>query len=91
MARRRVEKISVAVRHYFGQYEEAKRGRLRVAAESAEEVGLSSKTPEEILAAEAGRGREAEEVSDISSEEIAAAQDEASDALSDAGRTGRTD
>ena len=77
-----VEKISVAVRHYFGQYEEGEE--RPVAAESTEEgIELSSKTPEEILAAEAGVG-EAEEVSDVSSEDIAAAQDSASDALSDA-------
>ena len=53
-----VEKISVAVRHYFGQYEEGEE-RPVVAAEAAEESEeLSAKTPEEILAAEAGSGLE---------------------------------
>jgi N utilization substance protein A len=81
-----VEKISVAVRHYFGQYEE---GEARPAAAgvsaAAEEDGSMEKTPEEILASEAGEGL-AREVNGISAEDIAAAEDEASDsdAFSDA-------
>src|ERR1700738_4561090 len=77
-----VEKISVAVRHYFGQYEEgeerpvvaepvvAKSAAVEsVAAESASESGVTSsassgtegdamavKTPEAVLAEEAGKG-----------------------------------
>ena len=101
-----VEKISVAVRHYFGQYEEGEeRPVVAAAAETASdseasggddagtaeteenamatETSSNEKTPEEILAAEAGAG-EAVEVDDISTEEIAAAEDAASDALSDA-------
>jgi N utilization substance protein A len=87
-----VEKISVAVRHYFGQYEE---GEERPAAAVVPEVSAVSdelaevtsleKTPEELLAAEAGTG-EAEEVKGISSEDISDAEDaaSASDAYSDA-------
>jgi transcription termination/antitermination protein NusA len=87
-----VEKISVAVRHYFGQYEE---GEERPAAAVVPEVSAVSdelaevtsleKTPEELLAAEAGSG-EAEEVKGISSEDISDAEDaaSASDAYSDA-------
>ncbi len=70
-----VEKISVAVRHYFGQYEE---GEERPAAITVAEETSMAKTPEEILAADAGTG-EAEEVNGISTEDIAAAQDQASD------------
>jgi transcription termination/antitermination protein NusA len=102
-----VEKISVAVRHYFGQYEE---GEARPAAavvstitadhsdnagEHATEVGEAiaevteesslEKTPEEVLAAEAGTGR-ARETHAVSTEDIADAEEagSASDAFSDA-------
>jgi N utilization substance protein A len=90
-----LEKISVAVRHYFGQYEEGEERPVvavlepeetaeKTALEGAEESSLD-KTPEEILAAEAGLGK-ALEVRDVSTEAIAAAEDEdsESDALSDA-------
>ena len=79
-----VEKISVAVRHYFGQYEEGEERPVPVVA-AAEESSLE-KTPEEILAAEAGNGHDAEEAKDISAEDISDAEEEASasDALSDA-------
>jgi len=99
-----LEKISVAVRHYFGQYEE---GEERPAAatdahptvETAEEPagdgdstevtegeGSMEKTPEELLAADASAVGEIEEVRDLSTEEIADAEeaDSASDAFSDA-------
>jgi N utilization substance protein A len=97
-----LEKISVAVRHYFGQYEE---GEERPAAtapssehptvETADEPavegseaaeGSMEKTPEEILAADAGAVGEVEEVRDLSAEEIADAEetDSASDAFTDA-------
>jgi transcription termination/antitermination protein NusA len=85
-----VEKISVAVRHYFGQYEEGEE-RPAALAESAaaektgEEATSMEKTPEEILAGEAGNGR-AQEVGGLSAEEIADAEDRESDsdAFSDA-------
>jgi len=86
-----VEKISVAVRHYFGQYEEGEErpvvavsAAVDTASEEAGEI-VAEKTPEAILAAEAGTGQ-AEEVRGLSAEDIADAEDEASasDAVSDA-------
>src|ERR1022692_2648128 len=66
-----LEKISVAVRHYFGQYEEGEERPVVVVAEPAEtaekaalegsEVESEEKTPEELLAAKAnpaGRAKE---------------------------------
>jgi N utilization substance protein A len=101
-----LEKISVAVRHYFGQYEEGEERPIVAAAtalhptvETAEEPagdgdsaavtegeGSMAKTPEEILAADAGAVGEVEEVRDLSAEDIADAEetDSASDAFSDA-------
>ncbi len=103
-----VEKISVAVRHYFGQYEEGEARPVPVPAEpdattaelaaiseaseetegnernEQDEVHSMSKTPEEILAAQAGNGGEAYEVDDISTEELAAREDRMSDANDDA-------
>src|SRR6202012_4553751 len=70
------EEISVAVRHYFGQYEEGEeRPEPTVSAvadtEAAEaEEGTMEKTPEAILAEEAGVGT-AHEVKDLSTEDIA--------------------
>jgi transcription termination/antitermination protein NusA len=91
-----LEKISVAVRHYFGQYEEGEE-RPAVAEkpvpEMAEQAALDGseetsgdKTPEEILAEEAGESGEVAEVRDVSTEELADAEDadSASDANSDA-------
>jgi N utilization substance protein A len=86
-----VEKISVAVRHYFGQYEEGEERPAAAVAEvadAAEAVGEESsmeKTPEEILAGEAGNGR-AQEVGGLSAEDIADAEERESDsdAFSDA-------
>src|SRR6185312_10816235 len=85
-----VEKISVAVRHYFGQYEEGEERPepAAISAESASEAGAEdamAKTPEEILAARKGAG-EAEEVRDVSTEDIEAAEEagSSSDAYSDA-------
>jgi len=93
-----LEKISVAVRHYFGQYEEGEE-RPTPAAEAAkpnaeeattmnEETSSLEKTPEEILAAEKGEADSADEVSELSAEEIEAREDAESDsdALSDADR-----
>jgi N utilization substance protein A len=74
-----VEKISVAVRHYFGQYEEGEERPEPAAAAAAEpeEVSSLEKTPEAILAGEAGTGR-AKEVNNVSAEDIAEREDEAS-------------
>jgi N utilization substance protein A len=82
-----VEKISVAVRHYFGQYEEGEERPEPAATVAAEpeEVSSLEKTPEAILAEEAGTGR-AKEINELSTEDIAKLEDEASsiDAFSDA-------
>jgi transcription termination/antitermination protein NusA len=95
-----VEKIAVAVRHYFGQYEEGEErpvpvpsepalieGEEAIAAaaasdEAGDEVHSMTNTPEEILAAEAADAGSAEEISEFSTEDIAAAEDAFS--LSDA-------
>jgi N utilization substance protein A len=95
-----VEKISVAVRHYFGQYEEGEERPVVVAAVTAESASEAvgeaveasategdsmAKTPEDLLAKQAGTG-EAEEVTDISTEDIEAAEEVGSnsDAFSEA-------
>jgi N utilization substance protein A len=87
-----VEKISVAVRHYFGQYEEGEErpaaAQAPATAESASEseeteADTMNRTPEAILAEAAAAGT-AEEVDDTSSEEIAEAEDGATDAFSEA-------
>jgi len=81
-----VEKISVAVRHYFGQYEDGEERPAGAATPAAEQQESSmDRTPEEILAGEAGEGR-AKEVNGLSAEDLAEAEDEASgsDAFSDA-------
>jgi N utilization substance protein A len=93
-----VEKIAVAVRHYFGQYEEGEErpvpaepalieGEKAVAAnaasdEAGDEVHSLTDTPEEIIAAQATGAGSAKEVNEVSTEDIAAAEDELS--LSDA-------
>jgi N utilization substance protein A len=91
-----LEKISVAVRHYFGQYEEGEERptpAVEAAKPNAEEAlavnartSSLEKTPEEILATEFGGGQRAEEVRGVSVEEIEAREDSESDsdALSDA-------
>jgi N utilization substance protein A len=108
-----LEKISVAVRHYFGQYEEgeerpadaevtAEAAADESAAEAADESAIEAaaedgldvtgedipeeKTPEEILAAEAGPGGKARKVRGKSTEAIADAEDteSESDAVSEA-------
>jgi N utilization substance protein A len=78
-----LEKISVAVRHYFGQYEE---GEERPVVVPAVEESSMEKTPEEILAADASSVGEVEEIRDVSTEDIADAEEagSASDAFSDA-------
>jgi N utilization substance protein A len=95
-----VEKIAVAVRHYFGQYEEGEErpvpapaepvlavGEEAIAAAAAsdmagDEMHSMTNTPEEIIAAQATDTGSVEEVNEISTEDIAAAEDELS--LSDA-------
>jgi N utilization substance protein A len=95
-----LEKISVAVRHYFGQYEEGEERPVVAAVEhptveTAEEPavegseaaeGSMEKTPEEILAADAGAVGEVEEIDEVSAEDIADAEEaeSESDAVSDA-------
>jgi N utilization substance protein A len=76
-----IEKISVAVRHYFGHYEEGEERPVALAAaiETPTDVAVSekqetssmSKTPEEIIAAEKGTAEIPEELSDVSTEDIA--------------------
>jgi N utilization substance protein A len=84
-----VEKISVAVRHYFGQYEEGEERPIAVVAAATPstetEEGSAEKTPEAILAEEAGFGV-AKEVNTVSAEEIAESEESssASDAFSEA-------
>ena len=78
-----VEKISVAVRHYFGQYEEGEERPAPVAAEVASETETTPEngmeiTPEEILASQVGIGT-AKEVSSPSTEDIEAAEEARSD------------
>jgi N utilization substance protein A len=86
-----VEKISVAVRHYFGQYEEGEERPAPAISAASEteasellEEGSMEKTPEEILAAEAGVGT-AREVNNLSAEDIADTEEaeSASDAFSE--------
>ena len=91
-----LEKISVAVRHYFGQYEEGEERPVVAVAEPAEtaekaalegsEVESEEKTPEELLAAKASSAGRAKETRDVSAEEIADSEEEASksDGFSDA-------
>jgi N utilization substance protein A len=80
-----LEKISIAVRHYFGQYEEGEERPVVVPAAVVEESSIE-KTPEEILVADASAAGKVEEVGDVSAEDLADAEDEESmsDALSDA-------
>ncbi len=109
-----LEKISVAVRHYFGQYEEGEERPAVVVdpthvdeaamngapgehptVETAEEPaakgseaaeGSMAKSPEEILAADAGAVGKVREVRHVSAEEISEAEEAASesDAFTDA-------
>ena len=96
-----IDKITVAVRHYFGQYEE---GEARPAPKpdapqdvtadvldtpiDTPETTSMAKTPEEILAEAAALGEPPVYADDVSAEDIAAQEDEdsASDANDDADR-----
>jgi len=93
-----IEKISTAVRHYFGQYEEGEERPASIAAAAEPEPATSTEptetssmaqTPEEIIANDAlDTGEAPREVSEFSSEDIAAAEDiySESDANDDADR-----
>src|SRR4051794_10504419 len=86
-----VEKISVAVRHYFGQYEDGEERPIAVREERPEptafpvatesEESSMEKTPEAILAEEASidGASTAKEVNEVSAEDIAASEEEASE------------
>src|ERR1700710_2025822 len=85
-----IDKISAAVRHYFGQYEEGEERPAPKeptviepasddAAETTNKEHSMAKTPEEILAAEAAAAGGIEEVDDFSTEDIAAAEDRLSE------------
>jgi len=78
-----IEKIAIAIRHYFGQYEEGEERPVPIAVlETPTDTPgdhSMSLTPEEILAAEAGNGETPEEVTGFSTEDIAAAEDALSD------------
>jgi len=77
---RTIEKISVAVRHYFGQYEEGEERPVALASvietpTDTPETSSMSKTPEEIIANERATLDPLdtpEEVHDVSTEDIAA-------------------
>ena len=80
-----VEKISVAVRHYFGHYnpdepqpatDEAKPAE-EASGEAIQEEGLMARerTPEEILAEQAAEAGGAEEVDTLSTEDLAALEE----------------
>ena len=84
-----IEKISVAVRHYFGQYEEGEERPVPLAVietpTDTPETSSMAKTPEEILAEAAALGEPPIEVDDLSVEDLAAAEDaeSESDAFTD--------
>ena len=91
-----VEKISVAVRHYFGQYEEGEDRPVSLAAiethtdgpiEEQERTSMA-KTPEEILAEAAAAGEPPVELNSLSTEDVVDAEEaeSASDANDDADR-----
>ena len=96
-----IDKITVAVRHYFGQYEEGepRPGPNAIPGEDVtsdlldtptdtQETTSMAKTPEEILAEAAALGEPPVEVGDLSTEDLALAEDNqsASDANDDADR-----
>ena len=90
-----IDKIAVAVRHYFGQYEDGEERPVPIATletpTDTPETSSMSKTPEEIIAHERATLDPLdtpEEIEDISTEDIAAVEDEesASDAFTDADR-----
>jgi len=90
-----IDKIAVAVRHYFGQYEEGESRPVPLTTletpTDTPETSSMSKTPEEIIANERATLdplETPEEVDDISTEDIVEAEDEesSSDAFTDADR-----
>ena len=81
-----IEKISVAVRHYFGHYEEGEERPVPMAVietpTDTPETSSMSKTPEEIIANERATLdpiETPEEVTDVSAEDIADEEDAESD------------
>jgi N utilization substance protein A len=81
-----IEKISVAVRHYFGQYEEGEERPVPFASiktpTDTPETSSMSKTPEEILANERATLdplETPEEIQDVSTEDIADEENRESD------------
>ena len=96
-----IDKITVAVRHYFGQYEEGE-ARPEPKSDAPQDVTADvldtpsdtpettsmAKTPEEILAEAAALGEPPVYADDVSAEDIAAQEDEDSvfDANDDADR-----
>ncbi len=87
-----VEKISVAVRHYFGQYEEGEDRPVPLAVietpTDTPETSSMSKTPEELIAEAATRDEPPMETDEVSTEDIIAQEEaeSASDANDDADR-----
>jgi N utilization substance protein A len=85
-----VEKISIAVRHYFGQYEEGEARPVPLAVletpTDTPETRSMSKTPEELIAEAAAEGEPPIETTEFSTEDIIAEEeaDSASDANDDA-------
>jgi N utilization substance protein A len=70
-----VEKISIAVRHYFGQYDADEVRPATAATDPAEEETSVEKTPEEILAAQAAEAGSIEEDDTLSAEDLAALEE----------------
>ena len=79
-----IEKISVAVRHYFGQYEEGEERPVPLAEvietpTDTPETSSMAKSPEEILAEAAALGEPPTELNDLSTEDIMDAEDKESE------------
>ncbi len=94
-----VEKIAVAVRHYFGQYEEGEQRpapspepagaepaplsgeapTLSTLGQDLDPIHSMTRTPEQILAQQAADAGAAQEVSEFSTEDVAAAEDKMSE------------
>ncbi|MGB0063467.1 MAG: transcription termination factor NusA [Terracidiphilus sp.] len=77
-----LEKISVAVRHYFGQFEEGQAGETAEGAETAAEATTPGETGEAI-AAESGEAVAAEDEKEAASEEAASAEAAENEAASE--------
>ena len=87
-----VEKISVAVRHYFGHFDpdeaqpasdDESKPAIEAERRNSEEDAVTNsgaKTPEEILAAQAAEAGGVEEVDELSAEDLAALEESRADA-----------